>query len=819
MQRAHNIVAARRASPERYTAAMSASPPSRRSLLLATGLLSLAIPLLLAGSVLSWQRGVMHLCLMLPLAVSLFLPSDVLERQGTTLRLLAIGAAVLAVAAVGLLPLPHGLLAPLAPGRAAALPSASWATLSMNPEATLSSLFTGFAALGIAASASIGTSQRGGRQATGLAAAGLLAGLLAIGIGHVATDAVAIFGLLHPDYTPTPFWAPLVNHNHFAALIVLLLPITAWEAWQQRDSMLGLPLAAVVATALGCLVALASGAATLGLLVGSLATAIALGPHSRRVALPLGAVSLLALVAGTLWTVLGDSAWHRASVFQRAEQWADQPALIAAHWATGSGIGAYSEAYGPFNTQLDGLLYRHAHSEFLTWLVATGLLGLVALVLAAMLLPRAARSRRGRAWQIGLIALAAQCLVSAPLHVPAVLLIASAVLGLRVGGYAKRRESRPRTVRLVLITLLAANLLGALWSAREHVADAASRQALAVQREPAAAREAADRLAWLAPWRFAHHYVDAVQLSDPTARAEAARSLVVDYADNSEALLRSGALLAEAGAIDEAREALVRASERNRSDYRPYLTLARLLRPTDPEAAATAWATGLHYRPFDNDNGPALLAEGYQSFPVAPWWADHLEDAHVSWMIELARLLQREGEPASALLLYEQLGTQRDELAWLPERARTLDALGDPAGARRFLDEAEPHNREHVGYYLTRGDLLVRWGEPELAIEAFLRANALRPEREDTAVRAVRTAATLSDERAIELSQRLARTGRLPARAAVIGAHAAHRRQRFSTCVELLEDGDVIRSDLAVEARPLWAACAAECEDCDVVPD
>ena len=48
-------------------------------------------------------------------------------------------------------------------------------------------------------------------------------------------------------------------------------------------------------------------------------------------------------------------------------------------------------------------------------------------------------------------------------------------------------------------------------------------------------------------------------------------------------------------------------------------------------------------------------------------------------------------------------------------------ALGDPAGARRFLDEAEPHNREHVGYYLTRGDLLVRWGEPALAIEAFLR--------------------------------------------------------------------------------------------------
>src|SRR5690606_12223179 len=135
-------------------------------------------------------------------------------------------------------------------------------------------------------------------------------------------------------------------------------------------------------------------------------------------------------------------------------------------------------------------------------------------------------------------------------------------------------------------------------------------------------------------------------------RIEAALALAHRHADRGDALFQAGLVLAEQGAVGDAERVLRRATERSRADYRAYLALGRLLRATQPEEAARAWAQGLSVMAFDPQRSPALLAEGYDAFPIAPWWAAALEDAHISWQIDLARALVQQGEAGSALLLY-----------------------------------------------------------------------------------------------------------------------------------------------------------------------
>jgi O-antigen ligase len=282
--------------------------------------------------------------------------------------------------------------------------------------------WTAYAALAVVAVDSFATPERLKLLCGTLGVAGLA--IAALGIAQYLTANGKIYWLIEPQFGGWVF-GPYVNHNHFAGLMELWLPLALGMALVTRRSgglhWLWLMVALVMATAV-----VLSGsrggvlAAGTGILAMTLAVAAIRG--GRRAFLAF-AVALMVLT-GTALAVGGKDLLQRYSVFSapagspeadvtghRLAAYADTLRLFRQNWILGSGLETFGTLFPAVRSFPTDKIWSHAHNDYLQLLAELGIVG-GALALWA-LLAGAARAwrniRLNRDAETGTLLLAMAC--------------------------------------------------------------------------------------------------------------------------------------------------------------------------------------------------------------------------------------------------------------------------------------------------------------------------------------------------------------------------------------------------------------------------
>jgi hypothetical protein len=340
------------------------------------------------------------------------------------------------------------------------------------------------------------------RRMTLRLAAVLLASASAQGVFGVIQSAMApktIYGIA-PTIAQTPFGS-YVNHNHFAGLIEMAVPLAiGWSLGLWRRSSgptpavialagLGLGLAAIelASRSRGGLLALIGAMSSLGLLWW-------IRHHRReRRALDVFVAGIVSVaVIGFAWiAVPSDVRQHLFTVARgaadssgsyRVDVARDTLRLTVSRPWIGAGLGAYDDAIPAFKRAHGDVRTTHAESDLLQLMAETGLLGVAACgALAPVLLRELKRRQAERGDPVrrgltlgalaGAIGLAIHSLVDFNLHIPSNALVFVGLLGLcaapttRPGGESERTEQGRRwATRLCALALLVLSL-GAGWRA------------------------------------------------------------------------------------------------------------------------------------------------------------------------------------------------------------------------------------------------------------------------------------------------------------------------------------------------------------------
>ncbi len=360
--------------------------------------------------------------------------------------------ALLAVAAVQLVPLPLWLVRVLSPARAAlsgALEAfeapARAATLSVAPAASWEWSIT---LLGLIVTYLLVRQlvyrfeMRPWLVAAPLIAVATIESLL--GLLQAASGATLIVGAT----------GSYANRNHFAGLLEMCLPFAVMGAagllghgnvFARRHTPLGPALGAsgLLLCAAVMLLAVVSSLSRMGFIatLGGLAVmgslALARGRGGARRWLPAVAMILAAVAAFVLLPTdqliarFSDlSGGEQVSANSRALIWADTVRLIGAYPLFGCGLGGYESALQPYKTVAPALTVDYAHNDYLQLLAELGILGFVPLmflvvVIYARALRHSMRLVRGpdaylaMAVAGGLTAIAIHSLADFNLYIPA----------------------------------------------------------------------------------------------------------------------------------------------------------------------------------------------------------------------------------------------------------------------------------------------------------------------------------------------------------------------------------------------------------------
>lgn len=228
---------------------------------------------------------------------------------------------------------------------------------------------------------------------------------LAVTIYAFALALFAIFqffsshGLLYwVMHTQGYVFGPYVNHNHYAGLMEMLIPIAAAyvlsrPAGQPRSALLGFMVLVPIASVLlsgsrGGMIALLVEAAIAAVLLWVCA------PGQSRRGLATGAIGLTAAVLLFFWLAPGEvskrletaaGVVHTPDVTlgDRLVMARDSLRLWRDHPWIGSGLGSLETAYPPYQSFATDLFVDHAHNDYAEALAETGLAGGV-LILAAL---------------------------------------------------------------------------------------------------------------------------------------------------------------------------------------------------------------------------------------------------------------------------------------------------------------------------------------------------------------------------------------------------------------------------------------------------
>ncbi|MEQ1564241.1 MAG: Wzy polymerase domain-containing protein [Myxococcota bacterium] len=713
------------------------------------------------GGVHHGTRSVLHLGVAAALLAVAAIPDASLTHAGVVLRLAAGSAVLLIPAAIGLVPLPEGVRAVLAPGTVEARPGFGWATSTLSAESTVGELCDLLLPLGVLLVAAAWGATWWRRSGVERALRFAFVGVVVVGALHAATGTTAMFGIVPSSMQPGQrFFAPFVDPNHLGTAVVMLLaPVLAAAVDPRREAWprAGWAIAAGAGAAL--LAWIGSSGAVAAAAVVVVGTTWRLG---RATPGRLAAGGVAAAIAALVWMAVADP--QGAVTFpDRLRTWNRALTTLPSFWFAGSGGGTFGVAIEPLIT--DFTAWGHAHDDYVEWLLEFGALGVVALpVVAWFWWPRRdgaapastssdptrphARPERADLLLVSIAGVCVHALVDFPLQIPALAMCVGALWGLRRGAYESRVPAAPRTVRWAVVPFALAELAACGWEARTAAVDRATQGIRVATEAPAAART----LSWLAPWRPELGLADAMRASrsgDPAAAAAAARGVIARHPNDPSALRLAATILASSGDPAGARAAFDRSIARYPGDWRTWVSRAQASTGGD---AADAWQAAFRA------GAPAkYLAEAWPTLPLGLVWleAGATREARYSailgdFLAEASAGGHRDAETAA--LAYEQ--------AWLldphePPRAgyaRVLLTLGRDDDAARYVAEALKVQPNHPALRQIEVELLERRGEWESAAERWM---ALVPQRPELLARAMRASEHAhGPDRALGLAER-----------------------------------------------------------------
>ncbi len=644
-------------------------------------------------------------------------------RQGRAPKARIAMAAVplLAAAALGAVQVPRAVLTALAPGVASARPQdAAW-TLALRPDLTHLAL----ADLGLLlayglAVAAVAPDRRRVGDVLGWATVGWAL----VGAVHAMSGAQSLFGLIPVRPGDGAFFAPLVNPNHHGTVLIAGLPFVVSAAWTRgraRDPRALL----FVAVALYTLAypVLSASMGLVGVLAAQGSVALLVSPVRRPVKVGVSVLGLGAAIVAALWVSHAQPEWWALSGRPRVQQWTDTWALLRDHPLAGVGLGGYGAAYEAYRTVPAFAVFAHAHSDLLEFLSETGLAGLIALGIAALVLPWRARSR-SLGWTLAVVAVAAHALVDFPWHVPGVALFGVLIVGVWAWGDGDDAPGEGGAWSWGPFTLAAVST-GALIGFA--VDDARLDDALVSAR---LATTCDDTLrAVPARWPASSDLALAVFKAcdgDPA-------SLLRDHPDDGEALGEAGAWFAHKHPDRDPMPLLTRAVARAPNDFRAWRVLAVVHEQRgDATAAASAWANAFKHWPQEIADKGKPFDHAFAVLPVGLWWLDALADAPAHWSIRLSRKLLDEQQPDAALLACQQAKRLRPAAhEWTAECAMAEWALGQKDEAKTYLASWRAARPNDVWAFIATAQILSADGvdvnDPEWG-DAVMAAYRLRPD-------------------------------------------------------------------------------------------
>lgn len=245
-------------------------------------------------------------------------------------------------------------------------------------------------------------SPRGFRR-LGLAVTAFACGLALFAILQFFANSGTIYGVVRPRWSGWIF-GPYVNHNHYAGLMEMLIPVALGYLISPRRRphharsllvrLLG-PLALLIAVASVLLSGSRGGMIALGVEAAIFAGILPrFLPEARRRRLALvGIAGVAASAALFLWLDPGQISHRLEAVagLPRAPEatlgerlWVARDALgiFRSHPWLGTGLGSFDTVYPAYRTFPSDLEWDHAHDDYAEALAETGLAGGAAIVLA-----------------------------------------------------------------------------------------------------------------------------------------------------------------------------------------------------------------------------------------------------------------------------------------------------------------------------------------------------------------------------------------------------------------------------------------------------
>jgi len=302
--------------------------------------------------------------------------------------------------------------------------SPSWRPLSIDPPATLDALllFLAYAALFVVVYNLVDSRRRLLRMTRALVAFAALVAF--VGLLQDLSGVERVYGLKEMRYGGSPY-GPYVNHNHFAGLMEMMIPLTFVLLLRRilRPSssggstpitsqgvplpdgdgprgertgqaiLLGLALAVMSA---GMLLSLSRGGLiALSLAVGMVIVLLAIRGRMGRWQLPVVGLLLAGSLAVFLW--IGPSSvvnhFRRAETVQnepsfwtRLLVWRASLGVFADFPVLGTGLGTYPLAFLPYYPVGTEKTWREAHNDYVELLVEAGVLGALAAALGLLAL-------------------------------------------------------------------------------------------------------------------------------------------------------------------------------------------------------------------------------------------------------------------------------------------------------------------------------------------------------------------------------------------------------------------------------------------------
>jgi tetratricopeptide (TPR) repeat protein len=263
-----------------------------------------------------------------------------------------------------------------------------------------------------------------------------------------------------------------VNHNHFAGLMELIVPVGLGYAidrfnaipgrgktvWRRFISRMSLPASSKILLLFFMLIVILSAvfltlsrAGIVGMLSAFLLMAALFLVRSRtkRWVRHLGLTILIGFLFLT-WFGLGPILERMATLKDlsgaledRVQVWRDSLGIIRDSPVWGTGLGTFEAVFPAYRTATDDLAYAHAHNDYIQLAAETGLLGIVIVLGGTVIIfikaIRALRIRRPQTpWRRGILiggigaigAIAVHSAMDFNLHIPANALVLTAVIAL-----------------------------------------------------------------------------------------------------------------------------------------------------------------------------------------------------------------------------------------------------------------------------------------------------------------------------------------------------------------------------------------------------